>query len=117
MDLSLVLPVINMSDGGVSSDYIRKPPLAWTQNKSRPDTSMAADRSHRQAVLWFLAFILIFTLQGTDAQTNTTTTGVPGWGIALLVLTALTLASLLCCLICLPLVYKYFGQDSQTFKT
>ncbi|KAM3912202.1 uncharacterized protein RB166_020699 [Leptodactylus fuscus] len=74
---------------------------------------MAAERVLCKAGLWVLAACMILSLQGAEAQTNTTSTGVPGWGVALLVLTSLILASMLASLCCLPLMCKSSGGDSH----
>ncbi|KAG8553033.1 hypothetical protein GDO81_003231 [Engystomops pustulosus] len=62
---------------------------------------MAAGRTVCKAGVWLLAAYVILSLQGADAQTNTTTgPAVPGWGIALLVLMSIFLAGILFCVCC-----------------
>ncbi|MEE6506094.1 hypothetical protein FKM82_007502 [Ascaphus truei] len=74
---------------------------------------MASERSLSKVSTWVVAACLILSLQGAEAQTNTTVTGVPGWGVALLVLTSLILASLLCSLCCVPLLCRSSGGGSH----
>ncbi|KAM4642853.1 uncharacterized protein O3C94_017128 [Discoglossus pictus] len=76
---------------------------------------MAFEQTLCKSGLVLVAVCMMLTLQGTEAQTNSTT-GVPGWGVALLVLTSLILASLLCSLCCVPLLCKKHGGDHCGFS-
>ncbi|PIO33488.1 hypothetical protein AB205_0013100 [Aquarana catesbeiana] len=77
---------------------------------------MASERLVCKVGLWVLAACMVLSLQGAEAQTNSTNTGVPGWGIALLVLTSLILASMLCSLCCVPLLCKSGGDSHCGFS-
>ncbi|KAM4641772.1 uncharacterized protein O3C94_016094 [Discoglossus pictus] len=74
-------------------------------------SAMAMEKTLCKAGMLVLAVCMMMNLQPTEAQNTTTNNTVPGWGIALLVLTALILAFLLCSLCLLPCLCRS-GSDS-----
>ncbi|OCT67942.1 hypothetical protein XELAEV_18039240mg [Xenopus laevis] len=69
---------------------------------------MASEGILCKAGLWALAVCMVLSLHGpvAEAQTNCSSSYVPPWGIALLVLTSILLAALLCSLFCVPFLCK-----------